>query len=187
MKNTSLNKKNQDVFKINRFSIYTNSLESKTASIANLADEIWREHFPSIIGDSQTDYMLKKFQSAEQICIDIKTNGFVYFTAECLKSKELAGYCACQPKEDYLLLSKMYVRKVFRGTGVSRIFLVEAAALCQQRGLNKIRLTVNKYNSSAIMAYQKMGFETIDSVKVDIGGGFFMDDFIMELHPEMNN
>jgi len=29
-----------------------------------------------------------------------------------------------------------------------------------------------------------MGFETIDSVKTDIGGGFFMDDFVMEARIE---
>ena len=47
--------------------------------------------------------------------------------------------------------------------------------------LIKIRLTVNKHNDNSIAAYKKMGFETIDSVKTDIGGGYYMDDFVMEL------
>jgi len=40
-------------------------------------------------------------------------------------------------------------------------------------------LAVNKGNSNAIAAYRKQGFSIRDSVSVDIGGGFVMDDFIM--------
>ena len=42
-------------------------------------------------------------------------------------------------------------------------------------------MTVNKNNSGSIAVYQKMGFETIDSVKTSIDGGFYMDDYVMEL------
>jgi hypothetical protein len=48
-------------------------------------------------------------------------------------------------------------------------------------GFDKICLTVNKRNAGAVAAYHKMGFETVDSVNTDIGGGFFMDDYVMEL------
>jgi RimJ/RimL family protein N-acetyltransferase len=157
-------------------------LEAEAAVIAVLADEIWREHYTPIIGEAQVDYMLKKFQSAEQICEDIKQNAYIYFIAEHIKSGEIIGYCAAQPKEDYLLLSKLYIRRDYRGRGFARSFLDEVTALCRwEYGFDKIRLTVNKNNSGAIAAYQKMGFETIDSIKADIGGGFFMDDFVMEL------
>jgi hypothetical protein len=39
---------------------------------------------------------------------------------------------------------------------------------------------VNKYNFAKDV-YTALGFKTIDSVKTDIGGGFYMDDYIMEL------
>ena len=42
-------------------------------------------------------------------------------------------------------------------------------------------LTVNKGNELAIRAYEGTGFETIDAVVTDIGEGFVMDDYIMEL------
>jgi ribosomal protein S18 acetylase RimI-like enzyme len=47
-------------------------------------------------------------------------------------------------------------------------------------GFAKLRLNVNKYNAKAIKAYQRNNFVTVESVKIDIGNGFFMDDFVME-------
>jgi len=41
-------------------------------------------------------------------------------------------------------------------------------------------LTVNKNNTDAIAAYKKIGFRMSDLIKIDIGNGFFMDDFVME-------
>ena len=49
-------------------------------------------------------------------------------------------------------------------------------------GINckSISLTVNKYNTDSIKAYEKMGFEKIDSVVMDIGNGYVMDDYVMK-------
>jgi RimJ/RimL family protein N-acetyltransferase len=126
--------------------------------------------------------MLAKFQTAERIYEDINLGGYTYFTAGHTKSGEIIGYCAIQPKEDYLLLSKIYVLKNHRKKGIARGFLGEIISFCRREyAFDKIRLTVNKYNENSIAAYKKMGFEIIDSVKTDIGAGFFMDDFVMEL------
>ena len=47
-------------------------------------------------------------------------------------------------------------------------------------GFEKLRLNVNKHNERAISVYLRNGFESVESVKNDIGGGFFMDDYVME-------
>jgi len=183
--NSALNKiflfvtKNE--IKIQKITKQTDKLESKTKTTAILAEEIWREYYISLIGEAQVEYMLTKFQSAEQICTDIKQNGYIYFTAENITNGEIIGYSANQPKEGYLLLSKLYVRKDYRGKGIARRFLDESITLCREYGFDKVRLTVNKYNSGSIAAYKKMGFEIIDSIETDIGGGFIMDDYLMEL------
>jgi len=48
-------------------------------------------------------------------------------------------------------------------------------------GLSRIQLTVNKGNSGSISVYEHWGFVTVDSVVTDIGCGFVMDDYVMEL------
>ena len=120
-----------DEISIQKLTKYAVDLKSKTTAIAALASEIWREYYTPIIGEAQVEYMLKKFQSAERICEDIQKNSYVYFTAAHIKSGEAIGSCACQPREDYLFLSKIYVRKDYRGRGVARSFLDEVTALCQ--------------------------------------------------------
>ncbi len=52
--------------------------------------------------------------------------------------------------------------------------------LARERGLRKIVLTVNKNNTGAIRAYQKIGFRNVGSLVQDIGSGFVMDDYAME-------
>lgn len=56
-------------------------------------------------------------------------------------------------------------------------FAAEQAHKC---GAAVLRLNVNKQNEPAIRAYLRNGFEIVENVKVDIGNGFFMDDFVME-------
>ena len=167
---------------IRKFTKNTENIESAAAAVDALAKEIWHEHYTPIIGAEQVRYMLEKFQSAEQICADIKHNDYIYFTAENTHSNETVGYCACQPGENHLFLSKMYIRKDFRGRGLAGSLMEEMTALCRyEYNFDKIRLNVAKPNTGSIAAYKKMGFETVDSVKIDIGGGFYMDDFLMEL------
>src|SRR6267143_795213 len=50
----------------------------------------------------------------------------------------------------------------------------------RRRGLARVVLGVNKSNEKALRAYRRNGYAVREAVKKDIGGGFFMDDFIME-------
>lgn len=52
--------------------------------------------------------------------------------------------------------------------------------LCKERGYSAIWLTCNKHNNNSLIVYRHLGFETIDTQEADIGGGFIMDDYIME-------
>ena len=156
-------------------------LKACVRSVAALADEIWHEHFTPIIGAEQVDYMLSKFQSEDGIYADIKNGDFIYFLAEDTKRREPVAYCGVRVNEDYLLLSKLYILSGYRGEGIGRKLFDEVVALCGQvYGFKTIRLTVNKNNTGPIDVYKKIGFTVIDSVKTDIGGGFYMDDYIME-------
>ena len=179
----SLREKGFEILKLN---IGSENLDSEAIAIAALADEIWHEHYTPIIGEAQVNYMLAKFQSAGRILEDIISDNYTYYTAKCAKSGKLAAYSACQPKGEYVLLSKLYVHKDYRRNGIARHLLGEAAALCRDTcNLDIIRLTVNKYNDGSIAMYKKVGFTIIDSVKSDIGGGFYMDDYIMEAPAEL--
>ena len=58
--------------------------------------------------------------------------------------------------------------------------LTHVAARAKSAGFSRLRLNVNKYNEAAKKSYLHNGFSVTESVKIDIGNGFFMDDFVME-------
>ena len=146
--------------------------------LAKMADEIWHEHFPLIIGAEQTDYMVEKFQSEQALGNAVKKDNYRYYFFR-LDGKEI-GYIGIQPQGDALFLSKLYLKKEYRGRGFARKgidFLVE---LCKKEGFSKIRLTCNRDNKNSLAAYDKMGFLVIYEQDVEIGDGFIMNDYVME-------
>ena len=47
-------------------------------------------------------------------------------------------------------------------------------------GFTRLELRVNRANTGAIRAYERFGFRIRGPLVTDIGGGFVMDDHVME-------
>ena len=73
----------------------------------------------------------------------------------------------------------MYVHQVYRGRGLGAALIDHVVAAARNEGRDTLYLQVNKYNHGSVEAYKRMGFAIVRSVKVDIGGGFLMDDYVM--------
>ncbi|NNE77755.1 MAG: GNAT family N-acetyltransferase [Pricia sp.] len=145
--------------------------------ISKLANRIWTEHYTPIIGQEQVTYMLDKFQSVDAIKKQIREGSEYYVLSE--EGKALGYFCINRKKES-LFLSKLYVKKNYRGKGIGKIALQFIERKAVELGLGKISLTVNKYNSQSIEAYEKMGFVNIRALIQDIGNNFIMDDYLLE-------
>lgn len=146
-------------------------------TVAALAREIWEQHYTPIIGAAQVKYMVDNFQSREAIEADI-ASGYVY-TIACWKNTP-CGYSAIRFDADALFLSKLYVLQAFRGKGIAQAMLRAAEEAARQHSVACIRLTCNKYNTGSLSAYAHMGFTRAADIVTDIGGGFVMDDYVME-------
>ena len=149
--------------------------------LAALADEIWHEYWPALIGDAQTDYMVENFQSLEAI-----KHAYEYWFMRAEDNGRIAGYTGgcVEPETNRFFISKVYLRAEERGKGFASRAIAFYERLCRERGLDAMYLTVNKRNDLGIRAYLGKGFETIDAVETDIGNGFVMDDYIMEKRVE---
>jgi len=151
------------------------STPGKIARTAALAAEIWTDHYTPLIGAEQVAYMLERFQSAEAIEEAIQPGGFRYYLLT--EHEADVAYCAVKRERENLFLSKLYVRKVNRGSGFAKRLL--RYAIEDHPGISRVWLTVNKGNTGSIAAYQRMGFTIEEAVCNDIGNGFVMDDFVM--------
>ena len=153
--------------------------EEQIKELCSLAKEIWNEYSICFISQEQIDYMLEKFQSEQVVKGQINFQNYQYYFME--EDGENIGYFAVQKQKDNLFLSKIYIKKDFRGKGFARKAFTNAIIpIARELELPKITLTVNKYNFASIMVYEKLGFDRADSKEFDIGNGYIMDDYIYE-------
>lgn len=144
--------------------------------LADLASSIWHEYWVCLLSSEQINYMVENFQSEKAIQNQIENENYSYYFI--LQNNEKAGYFGISDKGDYLFLSKLYIKKEFRHKGIGTKAFERIKELADGK---PIRLTVNKHNINSINTYKKWGFKTIDAVITDIGSGFVMDDYIMEV------
>ena len=156
--------------------------------LARMAGEIWRGYWPSIIGEAQTEYMVKKFQSFEAVTRDMAEHDYEYWFLVATEEdedgieKSIVGFTGGhnEPETNRFFISKIYLTPESRGHGYARRTIEFYEDLCFVRGHDAMYLTVNKHNDLGIRAYKGTGFQIIDSVETDIGEGFIMDDYVME-------
>jgi len=148
-------------------------------AIASLAGVIWHAHYPGIISTEQIDYMLADMYSLETLREEIRLRAIRY--ERLLVGEEFAGFASHGPTEQPKLfkLHKIYLHPAWHGRGLGSLLLRHCEREACKLGADRLVLTVNKRNSKAIAAYQRNGFSITDSVVVNIGGGFVMDDYVM--------
>lgn len=153
--------------------------QNEISVVQNLAREIWEEHYIKILSQQQLDYMLDLFYSEEKIKSELK-EGIVWEML--LEGDKPIGYLVCKIESEKLYISKIYLKAETRGKGLGKFLLYRAIELAKQFQKKSIYLNVNKYNTDSIAFYERNGFQKIDEGVFDIGNGYVMDDFIMELN-----
>lgn len=146
--------------------------------VADTAREIWFEYFPGVISVDQVRYMVEKFQSADAITRQIAEDGYRYFLVT--GDGDILGYLAVRDDGDRLFVSKLYLKKQFRGKGYFSVMLSFIEEMAGDGKYKSLYLTVNRHNDHAIAVYRKKGFGIAGEQVTDIGNGFVMDDYIME-------
>ncbi len=145
--------------------------------IEKMAEDIWHQHYTPIIGSAQVKYMLKNFQTAEKIESQVRLKDCHYYIIK--ERDSICGYFAVEYINRELFLSKFYLLDSARGKGFGRRTMDYIENLALKKNIRTINLTVNKSNP-AVVIYEKLGFYKKASICTDVGGGFFMDDYIME-------
>lgn len=146
--------------------------------VSSLAKMIWEQHYTPIIGGAQVRYMLEHLQSIEAIKIQIQEKNYVYYLLK--EDEKNVGYIGIQLQKDSIFLSKLYIKEEFRKKGIATYAFQFVEQYAKENKLRKIWLTVNRHNTHTIAIYLKKGFVRVREEQADIGGGYIMDDYIME-------
>ena len=147
----------------------------KIEALSALATAIVREHFDPIIGKAQNDYMLAMFQTVPAIMGQLE-HGYRYYFVTAADGARI-GFVAFYPRGGELVLSKFYLVKAMRGRGYARRMLDFVLENARALGCGAVVLNVNRDNPST-RVYEALGFTRVREEKNDIGGGFFMDDYV---------
>jgi len=155
--------------------------DGQLSEIQELAHAIWRDHYPGIISHEQIEYMLQAGYNLDALRRDL-TQGQIRYD-RVLIDGTLVGFSAYGPHSDAgaLMLHKLYVDAARRGRGCARKLVEAACDYARTHSFDRIVLRVNKRNHIAIAAYERIGFTHRGPIVSDIGGGFCMDDYLMQL------
>lgn len=167
---------------MNRSRIQLQLVESSDASaIETMAREIWPHAYGGIISKAQIDFMLDWMYSCEKIEAEIENQRIRYFWIATDSSNQ--GFLSVGPGDSkgVFPLHKLYLKSRSQRQGYGKEALAILVEILRSEKASALELRVNRHNRRAISFYQKQGFSKIRDDVAEIGGGFRMDDFVMQL------
>jgi len=145
--------------------------------LRELAEKIWRDYYPAIIGVEQVEYMLG-WMYAEETMTQELAEGVVWEIASL--DAQPAGFLSVTSAADgHAKLNKLYLLPELHGLGLGRAMIERACEVARGLGASELFLQVNKRNERALRAYERANFRRVREAVFDIGGGFVMDDYVL--------
>jgi GNAT superfamily N-acetyltransferase len=157
------------------------SIENKSIEdiplIRGLAMQVWPQTYRSIIPDDQIAYMLNMMYSAGSLQRQMEDGAQFIVVYD---DKEPVGFASYQEiRPSIYKLHKIYVLISQQGKGTGRFLIDHIIDVIKKKGATALQLQVNRGNKARYF-YEKLGFAIIEEIDLDIGGGYVMDDYIME-------
>lgn len=146
-------------------------------AIARLAATIWHQHYTSIIGTDQINYMLEMMYSYESLIEQMTQKGHTFFLIH--ENEVCIGFISVSKMENTThsyFIHKYYLLQELAGKGAGTAAFIELLKRLQPE---ELRLTVNRQNFKSINFYFKNGFKIEQLADIDIGNGYVMNDFVM--------
>ncbi len=153
--------------------------EDEIAELGALARDIWRAHYPGIISAAQIEYMLNERYDEAVIRAELQRQD-VWWDVLLLDGK-MRGFTAYfwTDTPATIKIDKLYLHAATQRLGYGGRLVDHVARRMADAGCKRLTLAVNRNNTSAIAAYLKNGFQIAETSLKQIGGGFWMDDYIM--------
>lgn len=154
-----------------------------TSLIRALAEEVFPATYSPLLPEGQVDYMMQWMYSEESLQRQM-AEGHTYYIAS--TDEVPCGYLSVEEQGQKLFhLQKIYILPAYQGRGIGEALFRQAVAHVQQFGVlpATLELNVNRENR-AVGFYLRMGMHRARTVDVEIGEGFYMNDYIMALSIE---
>jgi GNAT superfamily N-acetyltransferase len=157
----------------------TVAAESQLGIIQNLAKAIWPKAYGAILSQEQLDYMMNMMYSDSSLTNQLRNNAVFLLAKIDTDFIGFASYELNYNDSNYTKIHKLYVLPEIQGKGVGKELINYIQDIANKNSNSALILNVNKYNKAKDF-YLHNEFEIADSVVVEIGKGYVMDDYIMK-------
>ena len=147
-------------------------------AVSALARTVWQAAYPALISQAQIDAMLADRYSPQRIRAQLGDPHQAWWVA--LLGAVPAGFAHALLDDARCKLDKLYIHPDHQRQGIGAALLNACADWARAQQAHQLWLQVNRGNAQAIRAYEQYGFRIVESRVFDIGGGFVMDDYLME-------
>ena len=147
--------------------------------IRELTFKIWPQTYASILSEAQIAYMLDMMYSPATLERQMdKEQSFIV----CFDDAEPLGFAAYQSLDGAVFkLHKLYILPGKQGQGIGKFIMTYIQNDIRQKGAVLLDVNVNIYNLQAKAFYEKNGFVVVRKEDIDIGSGYFMNDYGLQL------
>jgi N-acetylglutamate synthase-like GNAT family acetyltransferase len=150
---------------------------SDISLIQSIAEAAWRPTYGEILSEEQCVYMLEWMYNTEKL--EEQINGNIQFIILENQDSNAIGYASFEKTEDGNgKLHKIYTHPDFKQKGGGSVLLNEIMNIAHSMNVKVLELNVNRYNT-AVEFYLKKGFIIKEEMDLDVGNGFFMNDYVM--------
>jgi len=161
---------------------YTNRIirEATAADIYlihTLAHAVWPITYEHILSSAQLQYMLALIYSEAALQNQFNEGHHFLIVEEDGTAVAFADYSLL--KNDVYKLNKIYVLPHQQGKGTGKFLIDAVIDKVKQANGSSLLLNVNRHNKAKAF-YEYLGFKVIGEEDIDIGKGFFMNDYVMQ-------
>ncbi|NOT50818.1 MAG: GNAT family N-acetyltransferase [Chitinophagaceae bacterium] len=145
--------------------------------IRELTYKVWPQTYAAVLSQLQINYMLEMMYSPASLQKQMNDGAQFILVYD---SAEPAGFASYQETEPSIYkLHKIYVLPSQQGKGTGRFVIDHIINEISNKNGKALQLQVNRHNKAKSF-YERLGFTVIDEINLDIGNGFFMNDYVME-------
>ena len=150
--------------------------EKDVPLIRDLSYRIWPATYSEILQPDQMDYMLRLLYSEQMLFQQMKEEYEFFILEQDARPVGFASYSLIAPA--VFKLHKIYLLPETQGKGAGKFTMDSLIHSMKENGGRSLILNVNR-NNKARTFYERLGFEVIREEDVDIGNGYFMNDYVM--------
>ncbi|MBL0270457.1 MAG: GNAT family N-acetyltransferase [Chitinophagaceae bacterium] len=145
--------------------------------IRNMSMEVWPQTYSTILTPDQISYMLEMMYSEQSLSKQMKEQHEFIIVNDGTDPVGFASFSLQSP--GIYKLHKIYMLPSMQGKGAGKFVINEILKAIHRKGGQALQLNVNR-NNKAVDFYKKIGFDIIREEDINIGNGYFMNDYVME-------